>query len=76
MEQQVTNLINRTSGTDFYDHRSGEISRVHRRLAVPETRNFRVGNLQLGLPADVMSRAHGNGGHVVSGMYVPRGKRC
>jgi len=37
----------------FYDY-SGEMSRVHTRLEIPETRTFRVGNLQLGLPPDVM----------------------
>lgn len=54
MEQKVTNLSNRTSGTEFYDHSIGEILRVHTRLAVPETRTFRVGKLQLVLPTGVM----------------------
>ena len=39
MEQQVTDLFNRTSGTEFYNY-SGEMSCVQTRLAVPETRIF------------------------------------
>ena len=54
IEYKVTNLFNRTSGTDFYDHNIGEITLVHTRLAVLETRNFRVSKLQLDLPTDVM----------------------
>jgi hypothetical protein len=53
MERQFANLINRTRGTDFYDSSIGEISRVHTKLTVPETRTLRVGNLQLALPTDV-----------------------
>jgi len=51
--EKITDLFNRTNGTDFNDY-SGETSRVHTRLAVTETWTFRVGNLQLGLPPDVM----------------------
>jgi hypothetical protein len=76
MEQKVTNLSNRTNGTEFYDHNIGETLRVHTRLAVPETRTFRVGKLNRVSQRVLWHRAHSKGERMIRDMCLRLGQMC